>query len=210
MCGRYVSPDSAAIERQWRLRGAAGLALPARFNVAPGTEVPLLRPAAGGLALDIARWGLVPHWWKDAHAPRLSHNARLEEAADKPMWRDALRRARCLLPVRGWYEWRERDRQPFYFFRRDGRLSAFAALFSWRREGERRALTCALLTTAAQGEAASVHHRMPVALAEAAQQAWLESGAVSVAADELAFHAVRKTVNAASAEGPELIEPQAA
>src|SRR5512144_132534 len=99
MCGRYVSPESAAIERQWRL--PAGSPFPARYNVSPGMDVPLILSTEGASHLTTARWGLVPHWWKDSRPPRLSHNARSEEAAAKPLWRDAMRGARALMPALG-------------------------------------------------------------------------------------------------------------
>lgn len=208
MCGRYVSPDTADIERQWQLIRSSGTPFPTRFNVAPTLEVPFLVLDDGGLALELGRWGLVPHWWKDAKPPRFSHNARLEEAAGKPLWRDAMRRSRCLVPALGWYEWRESDKQPFYFFRRDGRLAAFAGLYSVYAHPQTGAKipTCALLTTQAQGELAAVHDRMPVALPEDAQAAWLERGETALATPDIAYHPVRRLVNASRAEGPELIE----
>ena len=140
--------------------------------------------------------------------PRHSFNARLEEAAAKPLWRDAMRRSRCLVPAVGWYEWRESDRQPFYFFRRDGRLAAFAGLYciADHPQTKARIATCAFLTTQAQGALAEVHDRMPVALPEAAQQAWLERGEAATGVEELAYYPVRRLVNASRAEGPELIE----
>ena len=203
MCGRYVAPDTAAIERQWRL-APGGAAFEQRFNVAPTAEVPVLRKdKEGRLVLASARWGLVPHWWTQARPPRFNHNARLEEAAAKPMWRDALRRWRCILPAVGWYEWRESDKQPFYFHRADGRLAALAGLLSFHGG----VLTCAVLSTEATDGPAAVHHRMPVALDAEAEAAWLESGTVQAAAAGIAFHAVRRLVNSARAEGPELLEP---
>jgi putative SOS response-associated peptidase YedK len=209
MCGRYVSPESASIERQWQLRRGAA-PFPARYNVAPGTAAPVLFLREGGLACETARWGLVPHWWTQARPPRLSHNARSEEARAKPLWRDAMRATRALMPAIGWYEWRERDGQPYYFFRRDGGLAAFAALYSLHGG----VLTCALLTAHAQAPLDEVHDRMPVALGAEAQRAWLESGTLAAApasaAGEIGFHSVRKLVNTSRAEGPELIEPLAA
>jgi putative SOS response-associated peptidase YedK len=203
MCGRYVAPDTAAIERQWKLP-PGGAAFERRFNVAPAADVPVLRRDKDGqLVLAPARWGLVPHWWTQARPPRFNHNARLEEAAAKPMWRDSLRRWRCILPVVGWYEWRESDRQPFYFHRADGRLAALAGLLSFK-DGM---LTCAVLSTEAQDGPAAVHHRMPVALSPDAEAAWLESGTVHGDAAALAFHAVRRLVNSSKAEGPALLEP---
>jgi putative SOS response-associated peptidase YedK len=206
MCGRYVAPDTAAIEAQWRLASSGTALFERRFNVAPAAEVPVLRRnKEGRLVLAVARWGLVPHWWKQPQPPRYNHNARLEEAASKPMWRDALARWRCLMPAVGWYEWRESDKQPFYFHRADGRLAALAGLLSYRKD--QNLLTCAVLSAEASGDPASVHHRMPVAIAPEDEAAWLEAGTVKADPAAIAFHAVRKLVNNSRAEGPELLEP---
>ncbi|MGE5639187.1 MAG: SOS response-associated peptidase [Clostridia bacterium] len=202
MCGRYVSPDSASIERQWQLRRSPGTPFPARYNVSPGTEVPVLLLREKMLELRIARWGLIPHWWTQPAPPRLAHNARSEEAISKPLWRDAMRGARALMPAVGWYEWREKDRQPFYFARSDGRLSCIAALFSLY-QGK---LTCALLTRGAPAPIAQVHDRMPIVLDEAAQERWLATGALPPENPDLLYHPVSKLVNGSRAEGPELIE----
>ncbi len=202
MCGRYVSPESASIERQWRLAHGAQ-PFPVRYNVAPGTEVPLLLFSGNSFSLRTARWGLIPGWWKERKPPRLSHNARAEEAATKPLWRDAMRGARALMPALGWYEWREGDRQPFYFFRRDGRLASFAALFSVFEDR----LTCALLTMQARERLAAVHDRMPIALAdEEAEGAWLRAGELAATPGRFDFYPVCRLVNTASSEGPALIE----
>jgi putative SOS response-associated peptidase YedK len=206
MCGRYVSPDTAAIERQWQIGRRNSNPFPRRFNAAPSTDVPLLWREGATLVLGVARWGLIPQWWKEAKPPRFSHNARIEDAAAKPLWRDAMRRARCLVPAQGWYEWREGDKQPHYFARRDSRLACFAGLMSVFG-GE---LTCAVLTAAAAGSPAKVHPRMPLALSPDAESAWLESGAVAADTDTIEHYAVRRLVNSAAAEGPELIEPMAA
>jgi putative SOS response-associated peptidase YedK len=80
MCGRYVSPDSASIERQWKLERGSGNPFPAHYNVSPGSEVPFLH-FHGGKLLGAARWGLIPGWWKQDKPPRLSHNARSEGPA---------------------------------------------------------------------------------------------------------------------------------
>ncbi len=201
MCGRYVSPESASIERQWHIP-KGGEAFAAKYNVAPGTAVPLLLFQEKEFVLKQAKWGLIPHWWKERRPPRLSHNARAEEAASKPLWRDALRNARALMPALGWYEWRA-DKQPFYFHRRDGRLTSFAALFSLF-EGR---LTCALLTMQAKERLAQVHDRMPIALPdEQAEREWLRTGELAAEPKAIEYHPVRKLVNAASSEGAQLIE----
>jgi len=215
MCGRYVSPDQSAIERAWKIDRTRSNPFPRRFNVAPATDVAILRGEDGARVLDAARWGLIPHWWKKDAPPTHTINARLEEAAGKPMWRDPLRRSRCLLPAEGWYEWRALagGKQPHYLRRADGRPFCFAGLVA--AYGDR--WTCALLTRAADGPAAEVHDRMPVVLPDAAMDAWLDPGledATRFAREhaltrEFMHYAVSKRVNNARNEGADLIEPLA-
>ncbi len=203
MCGRYVAPDTAAIERQWRL-APTGAVFERRFNVAPGADVPVLRKdREGRLLLAAARWGLVPHWWTQPRPPRFNHNARLEEARTKPMWRDAMLRWRCILPAAGWYEWRESDKQPYFFAPVGGRIAALAGLLSLR-EGK---LTCAVLSTEAPGPLGDIHHRAPALLAAETENDWLEAGKAQCDWSAVAFHPVRRLVNNAKADGPELLEP---
>lgn len=213
MCGRYVSPDQASIERAWQIHRSSGLDFPRRFNVQPTTDVPLLLLDSGALTLVAARWGLIPHWWKQDKLPTFTINARLEEAAGKPMWRDPMRRSRCLLPAEGWYEWQEvaGGKQPYYLHRTDGRPFCFAGLVSvWKDQ-----LSCAILTKAAEGPAAGIHDRMPVVFADEAFEGWLDP-ALKDATDfarahaqsrDFVHYAVSKRVNNARNEGPELIEP---
>src|SRR5258706_13066458 len=112
MCGRYVSPEQAAIERAFHLGRCGGDPFKRKFNVFPSDTVPFLRgvPDSPELELAAGRWGFVPHWWEDAKPPRGSHIARVGEVAQQPMWRDAWTRARCLLPAEGWYEWKTVER----------------------------------------------------------------------------------------------------
>jgi putative SOS response-associated peptidase YedK len=170
MCGRYVSRSNSAIERVWHLGRHNRNPLVRRFNVQPTSIVPTLRvdPESGELDLVTARWGLVPHWWKDAKPPQSCFNARIEEAAAKPMWRDAMRRTRCLIPAEGWYEWQPRVRpgsakpykQPYFIHRRDAAPLAFAGLMSVSRpaDGGEPLLSCAILTAPSSGNLASIAH----------------------------------------------------
>jgi putative SOS response-associated peptidase YedK len=232
MCGRYVSPEEAAIARAFRIAARAN-PFPRRFNVCPTDTVPFVRARADSGEVEIAsgRWGLVPHWWKEAKPPRASFNARLEEAAQKPMWRDALARSRCLVPAEGWYEWGPAERadpatgeigrvkQPHYIKRADGELACFAGVAAyWKDPATGEALrSCAILTAAATGPLASIHDRAPVVLAESAYAAWLDRGlddpaqAAAIAARGMApecfaHWTVRTLVNDAGRDGPELIE----
>lgn len=190
MCGRYVSPDEAEIERFWHIGRHNNNPFPRRFNVSPGSMIPILRldRSTGEIELVDARWGLIPTWWKEPKPPRTTHNARSEEAATKPMWKGPLAKSRCLIPAIGWYEWKVIERadpatgeiikakQPHYFHLPGDQLFAFAGVMAmWKpaSDGEWQA-GCAILTRGAVGPAAEVHDRMPVILSKDAQIAWLD------------------------------------
>jgi len=230
MCGRYVHPDQAAIERAWHIGRSNSNPFAERFNVLPTTTVPVLRLDEGTLELTGARWGFIPHWWKDAKLPRLTLNARSEEAAIKPMWRHAYARNRCLLPALGWYEWREVEevdqstgevrarKQPYFIHRLDSKPFAFAGLLSNRSPSSNAPpeLSCAILTRAAAPGLSQVHDRMPVVLPQSLHSAWIDPALVQPAAvtrmiadaeNDFAFHAVSMRVNGRLAQGPELVQP---
>jgi putative SOS response-associated peptidase YedK len=235
MCGRYVHPDDAAIEREWHVGHDDGNPFARQFNVVPTATVPMLcrAPGADTLALTGARWGLIPFWWKQAAPPKFTINARAEEAATKPMWRHAWRHARCLIPAEGWYEWRALERvdrqtgevkpykQPFYIHRTDGHPVCFAGLMAaWRApESDEETLSCAILTRAAAGPATEVHDRMPVVLPGQVFAEWctpevddaerVRELIAEFARTDFAFHPVGTKVNSSRSTGPELIEPLA-
>ena len=235
VCGRFVSPEERALERAFELgRRDNPSPFPRRFNVCPTDTIPFLRMPSNSTRLELAtgRWGLVPHWWKEAKPPKASFNARLEDAADKPMWRDAFSRARCLIPAEGWYEWRAVERvdpstgeivparQPYFIRRKDGALLCFAGLMAYRKDpktGE--ALrSCAILTADAAGQLADIHERAPVVLPPGSYAAWgdrrlidpqkaraiAERGAPPA---ELTQWKVKLLVNNAKSDGAELTEP---
>ena len=231
MCGRYVSPGEAEIERQWHVGRGSGQPIVRRFNTSPTTDIPILSGPAGALQIATARWGLIPPWWKNDAPPTFSFNARLEEAAAKPMWRHPMRHSRCLIPAEGWYEWQALERedpktgkkkgykQPHYMKKHDGSLFCFAGLMaSWTTpEQDAPVLSCAILTTGATGPVAEVHDRMPVVLDEAAYAEWMDPARKDPdkVADTIRRHALSKefvhytvgtAVNNSRAEGPQLVE----
>jgi putative SOS response-associated peptidase YedK len=237
MCGRFVSPEERALERAFHLgRRDNPNPFPRRFNVFPTEMIPFLRMPSSSdrLGLATGRWGMVPHWWKEAKPPKTSFNARLEEAAEKPMWRDAWSRARCLVPAEGWYEWQAVERvdpstgeirpakQPYFIGRKDGAILCFAGLMAyWKNPKTGEALrSCAILTADAQEPLAEIHERAPLVLPREAYDAWLDRKLVdpekvkAVAAQRvppaaLTHWKVRLLVNNAKSDGPELIEPLA-
>lgn len=234
MCGRYVSPEEAEIERFWHLGRHNSNPFPRRYNVTPTSIIPVLRldRATGEIELVNARWGLIPTWWKDAKPPRTSHNARSDEAATKPMWKGPLARSRCLIPAAGWYEWKQVERtepatgeiikskQPHFFHLPGDQLFAFAgvvALWKPANDADRQA-SCAVFTREAVGPAAEVHDRMPVVLPKGAEAAWLDpqitdpvqamSAALAKGVIEVEHHAVSNRVNTAAADDRQLIEKE--
>ena len=234
MCGRFVSPDEASVERAFHLgRGSwkAPFDRP-RYNVAPTMPVIMVRRGAGaGIELAHARWGFVPYWWKEEKPPSGRFNAKAETAAANGMWREAFARSRCLVPALGWYEWRKEERtdratgevvkvnQPYYIYRRDRGLVCFAGLMSrWKEHSEREpTLTCAILTRAAAGPLAEIHERMPVVLREDAHLQWLapelsdasEASALVEAHAETDFELRRVglAINRTEEDSERLIEP---
>ncbi len=177
MCGRYVL--KAALPDIARMLGMdVDLALEPRYNIAPTTLVPACRmqePDQKQLAL--LRWGLIPHWAKQADGGYRMINARAETVAEKPAFRAALRQRRCLIPADGYYEWKamEGRKQPYYFSMKDGNPFCFAGLWERWQPAEGEPLeSCAIMTIGANALAAEIHHRMPVILAPDDYARWLE------------------------------------
>ena len=150
-----------------------------RYNIAPSQPLLAVRQRDdGSRQADTLRWGLIPSWAKD---PAIGHrliNARSETAADKPSFRAAFRRRRCLVPADGFYEWAvlpDADKQPWYFHPADRRPFAFAGLWErWQQPGGEAVESCTLLTTSANAVVAPVHHRMPVILSPQHYHQWLD------------------------------------
>jgi putative SOS response-associated peptidase YedK len=187
MCGRYAIPDEAAVERLCAADFRRGFSwMRPLFNVAPATQVPVILQAPDRvLEIQGARWGLIPSWWTRPDPPRQTINARAEEAAEKPVWRDSLRAQRCLVPALGWYEWSTRDaahdgagravKQPHFIQRPGAEAIAFAGLWArWEPAGAAPVLSCAMVTTRARAPLDRLHPRMPVVLRPEYFAAWLD------------------------------------
>lgn len=182
MCGRFVHPDIAAIERAWHIGRHNSTQLivdGARYNVTPGSYIPALRKNDDGLELCALRWGLVPSWAGTAESGLKTINARSETVATSGAYRGPFRKRRCLVPAIGWYEWKVlpgRRKQPWYLTSIDGQLLAFAAIWERRQESAIDALeSVSILTRPANADVSHVHDRMPVVLDDDAQRDWLES-----------------------------------
>ncbi len=184
MCGRFALSLTPA-----RLRAVFGCAPPRdfrpRWNIAPDTPILVIRSAAHGREAVWMRWGLVPPWSRNFRDPARQINARIETAADRPMFRRAFRRRRGLVPADGFYEWQKQPRapsRPFFVRDRSGAPMAFAAL--WERcEGTQGEVleTVAILTMDAHPSLRHLHGRMPVALPPRHWDMWLDPALEDVA-----------------------------
>jgi putative SOS response-associated peptidase YedK len=181
MCGRYalVTPADVLAKLFELTSGPGGIigAWSARYNIAPTHMVPVVRAdEEGGRRIDLLKWGLIPSWAKDASIGARMINARSETAAEKPSFRAAFARRRCIVPVDGFYEWKktESGKQPVYIHRADGMPLAFAGLWEhWMREDEV-IESFTICTTDANATLRDVHDRMPVILEAADFTRWLD------------------------------------
>lgn len=186
MCGRYVvatpfqqlaldfgaEPDFGA---------AAEDGFDPSYNIAPTARVPVVWQRSedeGARRLAVARWGLVPSWAKDPGVGVRAFNARVETAAEKPTFRSAFARRRCVLPADGYYEWQAgagRTKQPMFISAADGAPLAFAGLYERWKDAEGRALwSVTILTGPALGPLAEVHDRRPLVIAPDLVEPWLD------------------------------------
>ncbi len=217
MCGRYTlktSPQAVA-----EAFGLADMPLfTPRYNIAPTQLVATVSLDRGRRALYWRRWGLVPSWADDPAIGNRLINARADTVADKPSFRGAFKKQRCLIVADGFYEWKKigKTKQPYYVRMRDGRPFGFAGLAeNWRR-GELAIDSCSLITTEPNSVMAAIHDRMPVILPPDQWPIWLdptfEDRAKLLAmlrpylADDLIASPVGMTVNNPRNEGPGCIE----
>lgn len=194
----------------------------ARWNVAPTQEVATIRPHAREPRRLFAkmRWGLIPSWATDASFGAKAINAVSETAAEKPAFRDPLRKQRCLIPADGFYEWKQtggKIRQPYKIELTDGGVFAFAGLWdSWNDPSGKQIVSCTILTTQANALLQELHHRMPVILSPEDYDRWLDSGITHPEhvidllkpfdARKLRKAPVSNAVNKAVNDGPECAE----
>ncbi|MDH3292852.1 MAG: SOS response-associated peptidase [Acidimicrobiia bacterium] len=236
MCGRFVSASTAD-----ELADYFGALAPddgldenhpgENYNVAPTAEIFTVRATDGQRQLSTMRWGLVPFWAKDLKIGSRMINARAETVAEKPAFRKAYERRRCLIPADGFYEWAKveghKTKQPYYIYRPDGEPLVFAGLWErWRPKNEDGTYdeesvieTCAIITCTPNAEMSTVHDRMPLLLPPSAWDDWLSPGSdlglvaslMEPAPDGfLELRPVSTSVNNVRNNGPHLVEPDPA
>jgi putative SOS response-associated peptidase YedK len=221
MCGRYRLSRHAEVLAVYYAE-YEGLDWEARYNIAPTQNVPVIRQDGGTpiRRASLMRWGLVPHWATDTAAGARMINARAETAAEKPAFQESLERRRCLVPADGFYEWQRsaRSKQPYCFEVEEREPFAFAGLWDrWRAPDGTFLESCTILTTTANRLLAEVHDRMPVILAPADYDLWLDPGFRRVAgikellkpfdADRIRRYPVSERVNSVANDDPACSEP---
>jgi putative SOS response-associated peptidase YedK len=232
MCGRYV-----IISTPEAIRALFGYGeqpnFPPRYNVAPTQPIPIVRLAEGRRSFTLMRWGLLPSWVKDPKTFPLVINARGESVLDKPAFRNAMRRRRCLIPTDGFYEWQAPNggkgggaKRPHFVGAKpqaDGGAPplAFAGLWeTWTGPNGEELDTAAIITTTANRTLSALHDRMPVFVPKEALDLWLDCANVEAdvaatlirPADEglLEAHEVGTAVNRVANDSAALLAPYSA
>ena len=226
MCGRFVTPEEAAIERFWHIgRHNNPNPLARRYNVAPqqgnpANFIPVIRQDEDGvLELAALQWWLLPFWSKEPRIKYSTFNARVESVATAPSFREPLKRRRCIIPAIGWYEWQELPggKLPWYLHAANDELLNFAGLWDrWKKDGEV-IESCSIVVGPANAAFNPIHDRMPFALDQATAKRWLDRKLQTPADamallqpnpdDAIAWHRVDRRVSNARNQGEELTRP---
>jgi putative SOS response-associated peptidase YedK len=176
MCGRFVITSPPAALRQ--IFGYVEQPnFPPRHNIAPTQPIPVVIIENGARHFRLMRWGLLPAWVKDVRKFTLLINARSETVKEKPAFRNAMKRRRCLIPADGYYEWQAtgKRKRPYFIHRRDGAPIGLAGLAeTWIGPNGEELDTVAIVTAPASADLASLHHRVPVTIAADDFERWLD------------------------------------
>ncbi|ABC24507.1 SOS response-associated peptidase [Rhodospirillum rubrum] len=219
MCGRFACVTAPeALQRLFETT-TDRRTFPPRWNIAPSQDIAVVRfnPENGQRALDLLRWGLIPHWAKDPGIAAKLINARAETLLEKPSFRQAFQRRRCLIPADHFYEWAPgaKPRQPYLIKPSAGGLFSFAGLWeNWRAADGTWLRTVTIITTTANAAMAAVHDRMPVIIPPGFWPLWLGEAPAAPAdlaallqpppAEAITLVAVGPAVNSVAREGPEV------
>lgn len=219
MCGRFTLHHPIAKIAQRFSVPEFSLPFGPRYNIAPSQNVTAIIQTDQREFADF-KWGLLPFWAKDPKIGNKLINARAETLSEKPSFKYALAKRRCLIPADGWYEWKKQTggNQPYYLRRKDGELFAFAGLWEeWKTpEGEMLA-TCTIITVEPNELMAQIHHRMPAIIKPHHEAEWLDPAAHYAPAltqllqtypdDDLAAIPVSRAVNSPALDNATLLEP---
>ena len=222
MCGRFVGYRKLEELKEFFPIDRSACEVAANYNVAPSQEVLALFNHQGQNCLDRFHWGLVPFWAKDPAIGNRMINARFETLAEKPAFKNAFKKRRCLIIADGFYEWKgtQGEKQPMFITVRDKKPLAFAGLWeTWNRQDQQTApyRSCAIITVAACEAVRDIHHRMPAILKPELYDLWLDPQNQDVDRlkeiaqkgwiTDLVSYPVSKQVNSTRRNDPACIEP---
>ena len=183
MCGRYVSPDQAAIEHHFRLGRSEGTPFSARYNVTPQqgnprAYVPVIRHMnAGEPELTLMQWWLVPYWSKESRITFSTFNARTDKVSSAASFKVPFRKRRCIIPALGWFEWQTtpQGKMKWWLHRRDRGIVSFAGLYDRWHRGDEILESCTIIVGDANTTMNHVHDRMPVIIEQKDEAFWLDT-----------------------------------
>ncbi|MGB3633049.1 MAG: SOS response-associated peptidase [Rubrobacteraceae bacterium] len=223
MCGRYtLKAEGQTVADFFGLLEEPDLE--PRYNIAPTQQIPVVLEDAlsQGRAIEMMHWGLIPSWAKDPSIGSRMINARAETVSEKPSYRSAFKRRRCLIVADGFYEWKKTDdgKQPYYLRLGSGDPFGFAGLWeSWSMDGGEEVRSATIITTEPNEVVAEIHNRMPVILPPDLYDVWLEPDnddreellsmlvSASPPAEEMEAYPVSKRVNRPANDEPGVLEP---
>ena len=223
MCGRFVLvADPNVIQTTFNLDPSGVINFAPRYNIAPTQLVPVITNEQPK-QLSLLKWGLVPSWAKEEAIGNKMINARADGIAEKPSFRNAFKRRRCIVPASGFYEWQKgegKTKTPMYIHLKDQEVFALAGLWEvWNSPQGDEVHTFTIITTDANEFMAPIHNRMPVILHKQDYDLWLDPKEVKAdtllpllkpfEAEKMTAYEVSRAVNTPSIDEPDLIQPVA-
>ena len=220
MCGRFaLKAPPRSIQKHFHLPETVTLS--PRYNIAPSQAIAVVRhlPGKSSRQLDMLRWGLIPHWAKDMKMGYKMINARAETLAQKPSFRAAFKKRRCLIAADGFYEWKHsgKAKQPIYAHMKNGAVFGIAGLWeSWNSPGGIIVESCTIVTTSPNRLISKIHDRMPVILPPEQYETWLQGSTpesslqqilMPFPAEAMEAYKVSSEVNSPKHDTPTCISP---
>jgi putative SOS response-associated peptidase YedK len=215
MCGRYSFAVEDDLIRERFGVSVRSAVYKARYNCAPSQSLAVITNKDPS-TLSFFRWGLIPNWAKDPKIGNKLINARSEGVLEKPSFRNAFRKRRCLVPADGFYVWRQSDKTPFRIIRKNRQPFAMAGIWEeWNDPEGQVVQTFSILTTEPNDLMAKLHNRMPVILSAGDEQKWLQETAENVLtglltpfpAFEMLAYPISRLVNSPANDNPSILEP---
>jgi len=218
MCGRFAQADPLEIIAEQFGIEVIDLDLSPRYNVAPGQQVAVIINEETREIVDL-KWGLVPFWAKDPSIGNRMINARAETVLEKPSYKNAMKKRRCLIPASGFYEWKKdgKVKAPYYFRHNNGKPFGLAGLWeTWKDPDGNELKTFTIITTESNELAAQIHNRMPVIISEENYGTWLDTAnppqkaqalLAPYPADRMEAYPVSTMVNSPANDSEELVRP---